>query len=94
MPINKKIQSLYDELKSGGADVGTAEEFSSWFLAKGKDGYENRKSVYDELKSVGADVGKNYEEFAGSLGLHAVKPQPVQPAKPAPAQQSLSLIHI
>ena len=73
MPINGKVKSIYDTLKGGGADVGTEQEFNDWFFAKGAQGYKNRKSVYDTLKGGGADAGASYEEFAGWLGLHAVK---------------------
>lgn len=74
MPINSKVKRLYDALKADGGDVGTPEEFNSWFLKPGKEGYKNRKSVYDTFKADGADVGKNYEEFGKWLGLHAVYP--------------------
>ena len=69
---NDKIKIIYTTLKDGGADVGTEKEFNDWFLASGKDGYENRKSVYDALTDGGADAGRNYEEFRDWLGLHAV----------------------
>ena len=72
MPINSKVKKLYDTLKAGGGDVGTPEEFNSWFFKAGKEGYRNRKSVYDTFKADGADVGKSYEEFGKWLGLHAV----------------------
>lgn len=74
MPINSKVKKLYDALKADGGDVGTPEEFNSWFFKPGKEGYKNRKSVYDTFKADGADVGKNYEEFGKWLGLHAVYP--------------------
>lgn len=74
MPINSKVKKLYDALKADGGDVGTPEEFNSWFFKSGKEGYKNRKSVYDTFKADGADVGKNYEEFGKWLGLHAVYP--------------------
>lgn len=74
MPINSKVKRLYDSLKADGGDVGTPEEFNSWFFKPGKEGYKNRKSVYDTFKADGADVGKNYEEFGKWLGLHAVYP--------------------
>lgn len=74
MPINSKVKKLYDALKADGDDVGTPEEFNSWFLKPGKEGYKNRKSVYDTFKADEADVGKNYEEFGKWLGLHAVYP--------------------
>ena len=70
MAINDKIKSLYDTLKADGADVGSEQEFNDWFLAKGDEGYKNRKSVYDAFKADGADVGKTYEEFRDWLGLH------------------------
>lgn len=72
MPINSKVKKLYDALKADGGDVGTPEEFNSWFFKAGKEGYRNRKSVYDTFKADGADVGKSYEEFGKWLGLHAV----------------------
>lgn len=74
MPINSKVKRLYDALKADGGDVGTPEEFNSWFFKPGKEGYKNRKSVYDTFKADGDDVGKNYEEFGKWLGLHAVYP--------------------
>lgn len=74
MPINSKVKKLYDALKADGGDVGTPEEFNSWFFKPGKEGYKNRKSVYDTFKADGADVGKNYEEFGKWLGLRAVYP--------------------
>lgn len=94
MPINPKIKQIYDTLKEGGADVGSEKEFNDYFLAKGKDGYNNRKEVFNTLREGGADAGKSYEEFAGWLGLHAVSPKPtqtrpatpVQAARPVPAQ--------
>lgn len=92
MPINPKIKQIYDTLKEGGADVGSEKEFNDYFLAKGKDGYNNRKEVFNILKEGGADTGKSYEEFAGWLGLHAVKSKPatpqhtVQATKPAPVR--------
>ena len=97
MPINPKVKQIYDTLKDGGADVGSEKEFNDYFLAKGKDGYNNRKEVFNTLRDGGADAGKSYEEFAGWLGLHATSPaQPktttvtsqhtVPPAKTAPAQ--------
>ena len=74
MPINSKVKKLYDALKADGGDVGTPEEFNSWFFKPGKEGYKNRKSVYDTFKADEADVGKNYEEFGKWLGIHAVYP--------------------
>lgn len=74
MPINSKVKKLYDALKADGGDVGTPEEFNSWFFKAGKEGYRNRKSVYDTFKADGADVGKSYEEFGKWLGLHATYP--------------------
>lgn len=74
MPINSKVKRLYDALKADSGDVGTPEEFNSWFFKPGKEGYKNRKSVYDTFKADGDDVGKNYEEFGKWLGLHAVYP--------------------
>mgnify|MGYP000857796362 CR=1 FL=1 len=92
MPINPKIKQIYDTLKEGGADVGSEKEFNDYFLAKGKNGYNNRKEVFNTLKEGGADTGKSYEEFAGWLGLHAVKPKSstpqhtVQATKPTSAR--------
>ena len=72
--ISPKIKKLYDAKKEAGDNVGTLEEFNSWFLAKGEEGYKNRKSVFDDFHSAGADIGANYEEFTERLGLKAVKP--------------------
>ncbi len=88
MAINSKVKKLYDALKADGGDVGTPEEFNSWFFKPGKEGYHNRKSVYDTFKADGADVGKNYEEFGQWLGLHAVnqkQPQQKQTSTPMTA---------
>lgn len=84
MPINPKIKQIYDTLKEGGADVGSEKEFNDYFLAKGKNGYNNRKEVFNTLKEGGADTGKSYEEFAGWLGLHAVQPSQAQPKTTTP----------
>ena len=65
MPINDKVLQLYNAMKADGADVGTEQEFNDYFLAKGDQGYKNRKAVWDAFKADGADVGENYEEFAG-----------------------------
>lgn len=70
MPINNKIKSLYDALKADGGDVGSEQEFQDWFLAKGEQGYKNRKYVYDTFKADGADIGESYDEFRDWLGLH------------------------
>lgn len=73
MPINQKVKQIYDTLKGGGADVGTEQEFNDWFLAKGDQGYQNRKNVYTTLRDGGADAGNSYEEFRDWLNL---KPTP------------------
>ena len=72
---NPKVKQIYDTLKEGGADVGSEKEFNDYFFAKGKDGYNNRKAIFDTLKEGGADAGDTYEDFAGWLGLHAVRPE-------------------
>lgn len=87
--MNDNIKKLYDELKGGGADVGSPDEFNNWLSAKGEQGYKNRLSVYNELKNGGADVG-SYDDFRDWMGFSAVKPskptsQTVAP-KPAPAK--------
>lgn len=82
--ISPKIKKLYDAKKEAGDNVGTLDEFNSWFFAKGEEGYKNRKSVFDDFHSAGADIGANYEEFAERLGLKAVKP--ATPAKNSGAQ--------
>ena len=81
--ISPKIKKLYDAKKEAGDNVGTLEEFNNWFLAKGEEGYKNRKSVFDDFHAAGADIGANYEEFAERLGLKAVKPA-VPGKTPAP----------
>ena len=74
-PINSKIKQLYDVMKADRIDVGTELEFNDYFLAKGDQGYKNRKAVWDLFKANGADVGNNYEEFAKWLGLRPAKKQ-------------------
>ena len=71
--MNDNINKVYEELKGGGADVGSPEEFKNWMSAKGAQGYENRFSVYNELKGGGADVG-SYDDFRNWMGFKAVKP--------------------
>ena len=70
--MNDNIKKLYDELKGGGADVGSPDEFNNWLSAKGEQGYKNRLSVYNELKNGGADVG-SYDDFRDWMGFRAVK---------------------
>lgn len=70
--MNDNINKVYEELKGGGADVGSPEEFKNWLSAKGAQGYENRLSVYNELKGGGADVG-SYDDFRNWMGFKAVK---------------------
>ena len=99
MPTPDKIDQLYDALKADGAVNKSRENFRSYMLASGKQGYMNRKQLYDALKADGAVESATYEEFRDRLGLHAVKPQqPVakssstprsaqQPSKPQKAKQ-------
>ncbi len=85
MPINDKVLQLYNAMKADGADVGTEQEFNDYFMAKGDQGYKNRKAVYDAFKADGADIGENYEEFRDWLGLKPVtKPAVQAAAKPQP----------
>ncbi len=70
-----KFDQLYNALKNDGAVSGTREDFKSYVLAKGKQGYMNRLSLYNALKNDGAVSSNSYEEFVQKLGLHAVKPQ-------------------
>ena len=85
---NPKVKQIYDTLKEGGADVGSEKEFNDYFFAKGKDGYNNRKAIFDTLKEGGADAGDTYEDFAGWLGLHAVRPE--ETAKSAASATSVT----
>ncbi len=83
-----KIDQLYDALKADGAVSKSRENFRSYMLASGEQGYKNRKQLYDALKADGAVESATYEEFRNRLGLHAVKPQ--QPvAKPSSTPQSV-----
>ena len=75
MPTPDKIDQLYDALKADGAVSKSRENFRSYMLASGEQGYRNRKQLYDALKADGAVTSANYEEFSNRLGLHAVKPQ-------------------
>ena len=86
--MNDNIKKVYEELKGGGADVGSPEEFKNWLSAKGEQGYKNRLSVYNELKGGGADVG-SYDDFRNWMGFKAVKPsKPAASAAPAPARST------
>lgn len=88
MPTPDKIDQLYDALKADGAVSKSRENFRSYMLASGKQGYVNRKQLYDALKADGAVESATYDEFRDRLGLHAVKPQ--QPvAKPSSTPQSV-----
>lgn len=88
MPTPDKIDQLYDALKADGAVSKSRENFRSYMLATGKQGYRNRKQLYDALKADGAVESATYEEFRHRLGLHAVKPQ--QPvAKPSSTPQPM-----
>ncbi|MBP7857090.1 MAG: hypothetical protein KAZ98_04365, partial [Prevotella sp.] len=87
MPTPDKIDQLYDALKADGAVSKSRENFRSYMLASGEQGYRNRKQLYDALKADGAVESATYEEFRDRLGLHAVKPQ--QPvAKPSSTPRS------
>lgn len=87
MPTPDKIDQLYDALKADGAVSKNRENFRSYMLASGDQGYRNRKQLYDALKADGAVESATYEEFRDRLGLHAVKPQ--QPvAKPSSTPRS------
>ena len=95
MPKQDKIDQLYDALKADGAVSKSRENFRSYMLARGKQGYMNRKKLYDALKADGAVESATYEEFRDRLGLGAVKPQqyvaspsssPHGVQKPAPQQ--------
>ena len=78
-----KIDQLYDALKADGAVEKSRENFRSKMLAPGKEGYQNRLKLYQALKADGAVESETYEDFAGRLGLHAVKPaKPAQPTQP------------
>ena len=72
MPTPDKIDQLYDALKADGAVSKSRENFRSYMLASGEQGYRNRKQLYDALKADGAVSSRNYEEFRDRLGLHAV----------------------
>ena len=88
MPTPDKIDQLYDALKADGAVSKSRENFRSYMLASGEQGYRNRKQLYDALKADGAVSSRNYEEFRDRLGLHAVgKAAPV--AKPSSTPQSV-----
>ena len=88
MPTPDKIDQLYDALKADGAVSKSRENFRSYMLASGDQGYKNRKQLYDALKADGAVESATYKEFRDRLGLHAVKPQ--QPvAKPSSLPQSV-----
>ena len=69
-----KIDLLFDDLQSRGyAKDKTRKQFRDYMLAPGKQGYENRRTFLHDFQSNGETNLKNYEEFKGLLGLHAVK---------------------
>lgn len=87
---DEKISSIHEAMVSEGADVGTPEEFHSWFLAEGETGYKNRLKVYEAFKDEGGDVGGNYEEFRDWLfGKEPVTP----PATHTPSANTTSTDH-
>ena len=67
-----RIDKLYNALKADGTDVPSRDIFRRNMLAPGKTGYNNRLQFFKAMKADGADVGNTYEDFAKSLGLHAV----------------------
>ena len=78
-----KIDLLFDDLQSRGfAKDKSREDFRSYMLAPGQQGYENRKTFFEDFKSQGlTDLG-SYEEFRDLIGLHA-KPKSGGGGKPA-----------
>ena len=67
-----RIDKLYNALKADGTSVPSRDIFRRNMLAPGKTGYNNRLQFFKAMKADGADVGNTYEDFAKSLGLHAV----------------------
>ena len=65
------VDQLYNGLHADGAVSGTREDFRKFFLAHGKQGYQNRLQLYNDLHAKGAVSSGTYEEFAQRLGLHA-----------------------
>lgn len=91
-----KIDALFSDLQSRGfAKDKTIDEFRSYMLAPGEQGYRNRKDFFDDFKGQGMTDLNSYEEFANLLGLRAAKKKPAQPAKaPAiPTQLDLDQAH-
>ena len=67
-----RIDKLYNALKADGTSVPSRDIFRRNMLAPGKTGYNNRLQFFKAMKADGADVGNTYEDFAKSLGLHAM----------------------
>lgn len=65
------VDQLYNAVHADGAVTGTREEFRKFFLAPGKQGYQNRLQFYNDLHAKGAVSSGTYEEFAQRMGLHA-----------------------
>ncbi len=84
---NDSVDRLYDALHADGAVRGTREQFRSYFLANGDNGYQNRLKLYKALKADGAVTSATYEEFRDKMGLGPVRKQPQ--TKPAPQQSNL-----
>ena len=78
-----KVDQLYDALKADGAVSKSRENFRSYMLAPGKEGYNNRLQLYKALSADGAVQSKTYEEFRDKLGIGAVNPQRKQQASAA-----------
>jgi mRNA-degrading endonuclease HigB of HigAB toxin-antitoxin module len=73
---SNRLNDLFDDLRAKGfAKDKTREEFYSYMLAPGKQGYQNRKDFFDDYKSNGLTDLNSYEEFAKWLGLRPAKQQ-------------------
>ncbi len=90
-----KISALFDDLQSRGFSKDkTLDEFRSYMLAPGKQGYQNRKAFFDDFKAQGMTDLNSYEDFAHLLGLRAAPRKQngaTKPTKPAMLSAQLDL---
>lgn len=66
-----KIDELYDALKADGLVEKDRDNFRSYMLAPGEQGYRNRLELYNALRADELVSSPTYEEFRDRLGLVA-----------------------
>lgn len=79
-----KVDAMWEDLHNKGYFQKDKATFDKYLYAPGEQGYKNRKALYDDLHTKGYLQSPTYEDFAQSIGLHAVNNAA---AKPAPGPQ-------